>query len=247
MLSGFDPTAERILIIGDSMTHRDPDNGPVQLDISSDDSPTNPGDILATYLLANGAAAVRTDSKVGRSAYSFFHSEDGNSLMASDLADFQPTQVIVFLGTNDLGLGMVPDGQAMQAIHDTFAPTAQLWAIGPPTLVGSPAHPANDVSNAQSQAVVDMMTGIFGADRFIDARPLTADIVTYGRARDGVHFSGQGSIDFAQRLLSALQASSSLSFSNLFSYFTAPVIAGVSIVVMMAVLAWKHSKRNRNL
>lgn len=189
---------QRFLIIGDSLTHHGADAAPQIWDVNQGSSRQSnaPGDLLASMLYERGAV-VRTDAKVGRSANSFWNSEPAADLIASDL-QFAPNVVIVFLGTNDLGLTMSIDQGAMAKIRDAFKgiPGIQIWAVGPPAF-------ANVVYQQQADDIYTMLVNVFGADHVVDARQLTT---TMNRASDGVHFSTNGAQDFANKLLLAFQS-----------------------------------------
>src|SRR5262245_51900119 len=124
---------ERIIVFGDSLSKHGPDGGPEiwDVDVGSMRSSSAPGDLLASILAEHGAQAVRTNARVGRSAWNFWTRENSPALLASDQA-FKPTKVIVMLGTNDAGLSMISDGVAMAKIRDAYqAMGAEVIAIGP--------------------------------------------------------------------------------------------------------------------
>jgi lysophospholipase L1-like esterase len=186
---------QRVLIFGDSLSHRGSREAPVQVEVREGSSRTSsvPGDLLASYLLEAGASAARLDAKVSRSAYNFFRIENANTLLAADQA-WKPTLAIIFLGTNDLGLNMDIDAQSMAKIRDAFrAVGADVWAIGPPMF-------AAEKYSSKAPEVVAMMKRVFGENRFIDARPLTTDLTVIGRSSDGVHFTSLGAKTLASRL-----------------------------------------------
>ncbi len=135
------------------------------------------------------------DARVGRSAVNFWSREDTTRLLTDDIA-WRPDVVLVMLGTNDLGMNAIADEKAFAKIRDVFR-GAEVWAIGPPSF-------ASPSMQAQTDAVVAAMRRVFG-DRFVDARPLTADLTGSGyRTGDGVHFQARGAETFATRLLGAL-------------------------------------------
>jgi lysophospholipase L1-like esterase len=192
---------QRVLIFGDSLSHRGSREAPVQVEVREGSSRTSsvPGDLLASYLLEAGASAARLDAKVSRSAYNFFRIENANALLASDQA-WKPTLAIIFLGTNDLGLNMDIDAQSMAKIRDAFrAVGADVWAIGPPSFSAAKY-------SSKAPDVVAMMKRVFGENRFIDARPLTTDLIIVGRSSDGVHFTSLGAKTLAGRLATVLRA-----------------------------------------
>jgi len=193
---------ERILIFGDSLTHHGDDNAPEIWDVDRNSSriSAQPGDLLAS-LLAEKGATVRTNANVSRSAVNFWNkSSKYQHTSAQDLISldglFAPTQVVVMLGTNDLGLNLRADTLAMQRIRDAYIALGarDIWAIGPPVF-------ANAALNAQSDVVYQTLYNVFGVDHVIDARPLST---TTDRAGDGVHFQPSSARDFAQRLLFVL-------------------------------------------
>lgn len=199
----MDVRGKRVLVFGDSLTHRggraDPDGVPALPGVARSGSP---GDLLASHLLAAGAGAVRINGRVSRSAINLWRSnngEDGAAVVAAEAAA-RPDIVIVFLGTNDLGMNATADAAAFGRIAAAFR-GAQVWAVGPPAF-------ARADLNAQAAVVVRTLQGVFGAHRVIDLRPLTADIVVpaQGRAGDGVHFATAGAAKTAQRLAAALAA-----------------------------------------
>jgi len=211
-----------ILIFGDSMTHRGANDAPNGVDVvESANRRGSPGDLLASHLLAAGASRARINAKVGRSAYSFYVKEPAAAAeLAAEVAR-RPQIVIVFLGTNDLGLSVQTDATYMARLRDAFlAGGAEVWAVGPPSFAPTlRACAKRDAAktcvswgpllNDQAVGVLGMMRSVFGASRVIDARPLTADIVTVaqGRAGDLIHFVGStGAPRFALRLAQAVLA-----------------------------------------
>lgn len=184
---------QRVLVFGDSLSHVGPDNGPEAVEITRTGSYSSPGAILAQKLLQAGASAARVDARVGRSAYNFWGREATGALLQADLA-WKPTLVIVMLGTNDLGLNMVRDMDAMGRILRAFAPTAEVWGIGPPSF-------ASGALQVQTGPVVAMMQSVF-EDRFVDARGLSTQ--PEGRTADGVHFTRAGAEAWARGLAQTL-------------------------------------------
>ena len=190
---------DRVLVFGDSMTHRGGMTDPEQVEVRPGDGldrGSAPGDLLASHLLAQGlASAARLDARIGRSAYNFWRRESAETLLRADL-DWAPTLVILMLGTNDAGLNQKVNEKSMRAIHDWLGSRgAEVWGIGPPAF-------ADTRLTRDSEAVVAMMRRVFG-HRFLDARPLTQDLTQRGRAGDRVHFSDAGSRIFAARLVDA--------------------------------------------
>jgi lysophospholipase L1-like esterase len=194
---------ERIIVFGDSLSHPGPDAGPSIVDITqgSNRGSSAPGDLLASRFLEGGAQAVRVDARVGRSARSFLLNEDSSSLLASDRA-FRPTKVVIWLGTNDIDRGtdaaaLAKTRDAMTQIRDAYrAMGAEVIAIGPPMF--------QDVKhNAGAPIMLDLMRGVFGADRTIDARPLTDP---GPRSKDGIHFAASTAAGTARQLFNAVAA-----------------------------------------
>lgn len=195
----MDVKGQRILIFGDSLTARN--SAPAQVDVTEPlpRTSSSPGDLLASWLLAAGAAAVRLDARVGRSAWNFWQREDAKALLAGDLA-WRPTLVIVWLGTNDIGLNLTKDRQALEQIRDAFtAVGAKVIGVGPPAF-------AIARLTEGTPAVLEMHRRVFGP-AVIDARPLSQDLLTGGaRTGDGVHFTAAGASALAPRLAQAVLA-----------------------------------------
>ncbi len=199
----MDPRGRRILVFGDSLTHRGaraaPDGVPA---LPLANRTGTPGDLLASYLLTAGAAAVRVNGRVSRSAINLWkgnNGENGAAVVAAE-AGARPDLVIIMLGTNDLGMGAAADAAAFQRLRDAFAGYgAEVVAIGPPAF-------ARADLNAKAVTVYQTLARVFGANNVIDARPLSADVVTtaQGRAGDGIHFAGSGASKVAARLAQAV-------------------------------------------
>ncbi len=202
-------SGKRVLIFGDSMSA----------------GAGSPGDELGRNLASTGAT-VTTNALVGRSANNFFGREDVAGQFA-DIAAFAPQVVIVQLGTNDIGLSMAVDGARMEQLRAAFAGSgADVWAIGPPTFPSS-GPGADQTPGAPS--VVAMMTDVFGASRFIDMRPLTADMAIAGqggRAADGTHFTSAGGQVIGKRL------------ADEFMKAGGPPIGTVLMALLFGTLAW---------
>lgn len=189
---------ERILIFGDSLTHHGASDAPEAWDVTAGSNRTTsaPGDLLASLLREGGAAAVRTNANVSRSAANFwtktarYQFRTAQALLTADAA-WRPTKVIIWLGTNDADVGRM-NPQAIAAIRDAYQGMgAEVIALGPPTL---PARMA-----AAADAVYAILGQTFGT--VIDTRPLTADAPRTG---DGVHFTSTGAALVAPRLYAAL-------------------------------------------
>ena len=197
----LDISGERILIFGDSLSHPGSDTGPTITDVKDRSllSSAAPGVVLAALLLTSAppAAAVRINARVGRSARSFLAGE--KSLLADDEA-WRPTKVIVMLGTNDIDRGtgasaIAQTKDALRQIRDAYqAMGAEVVAVGPPSFQGG--------KYAQgAPAVLAAMREVFGADRVLDARPLT---VGAGRSSSGVHFTKAGAAQAGKQIARAL-------------------------------------------
>lgn len=237
----MDVSNKRVLIFGDSLTHPGADSDPEQSMVSgpSTRSSSAPGDLLGSLFLEAGASAVMLDANVGRSASNFWAGTSSHQfrsaadLIAADQA-FAPDIVVVMLGTNDIGTNLINDQQAMQAIHDSF-PQSDVWAIGPMTYVGPGA-----TLNAGAQAVFDMMTGVFGSERTIDARPLAA---TTGRAGDGVHFGPTAAYQTALALAAAFATASGVSTTSTILWG----VLGFGALLIGGVLLTKYISRRSTL
>jgi lysophospholipase L1-like esterase len=200
---------ERVLIFGDSLSHPGQDAGPTVTDVTSSPSMVSsaPGAVLAARLLAGvdtggqRAQAVRINARVGRSARSFLLNEGGAGLLAGDKA-FNPTKVLVMLGTNDIDRGVGAAAldltkDAMRKIRDAYrAMGAEVVAIGPPS------YPSDHYTQG-APTMLAAMRDVFGADRTLDARSLT---VGAGRSGDGVHFTQAGAALAGKRIAQALTA-----------------------------------------
>jgi len=167
---------KRVVIFGDSLSS----------------GAASPGGVLGAHLTAKGAT-VNINSRVGRSAYNFYGREDTVGQLR-EIDAFAPHLAIVELGTNDIGLSLGIDQAKMTQLRDSLARVGatEVWAIGPPSF-------ADATLERGAGSVVDMMRRVF-KDRFIDARPLTADMKTNGRTGDGVHFTKDGGSLLGARL-----------------------------------------------
>jgi lysophospholipase L1-like esterase len=188
----------RILIFGDSLTHRGSNDAPNGINVVEkfDRNSSSPGDLLASKLLELGAASARINGKVSRSAYNFFRIE--NSPILADEVKRKPNLVFIFLGTNDVGLAQKQDQAAFQELHDVFVKGgAEVWAIGPPTLAKKPA--------GEIEEVYDTLRKVFGAN-VIDLRSLTQDMTSTGRTSDSTHFTSSGAKLLAGRIAATLRS-----------------------------------------
>ena len=183
----MDVAQKLVLIIGDSLSA----------------STTSPGAYLAAALRAKGAM-VRINAKVGRSARSFLNLEDGAKQMAREIEN-RPDIVILVLGTNDLVLSPTKTQEAFQTIRDTFrAHGIPVIMIGPPSFADSVKSEGKSFNELAKNIVVAGWY-IF-QPHFIDARPMTADIVktSQGRAGDLIHFTKTGAQLWIQHDLTAM-------------------------------------------
>lgn len=186
---------ERIIIFGDSLSHHGGSSAPEIWDVnaSSARQSSAPGDLLGSFLLEQGAEAVRINARVSRSAWNFWQRENASALLASDRA-FRPTKVIVILGTNDAdsGVALDKDQAAFTEIRDQYQDMgAEVYAIGP----FLSAIDAGRIENT-----VGVMKRVFGM-RFIDGRPLSQLAVHSG---DGVHYSTTGARTLALAMTDAI-------------------------------------------
>lgn len=230
---------ERILILGDSLSHHGLDSAsPVwDVNVGSARASGAPGDLLASMLLEAGAQAVRVNAKVGRSAISFWSNEPGDQLVASD-ATWRPSRVIVMLGTNDTGRDLGKTEEAMTRIRDAYRNMgAEVYAIGPMTYVGRGA-----TLNVPAARVYEVMQRVFGASRTIDARPYTTEFLGT-RAADGIHFTAQSAAALAQRLLPEVQNIDSL----IARMQRRPLVSmgiGFGVVMMIGLIGLAIRRRN---
>ena len=199
----IDIQGKRILIFGDSHSHRGATAGPDAVDVTetSTTRATSPGDLFGSWLLV-GAASVRLNAKVGRSAWNLFSRENGGAILDREAAR-RPDIVFVILGTNDIGLNVELDAKRMAQIRVAFVEAgARVICVGPPMFPPKKTTRSGLNLNVGAERVVAMERRVFG-DGFIDARPMTEDIVTkaQGRAGDGIHFNPKtGARKWARRL-----------------------------------------------
>lgn len=182
----LDVRGKRVLIFGDSLTHRGERTAPDAVVVTDGilRTSSSPGDLLASQALVSGASAARINGRVSRSAWSFLTKEAASSILAQELA-WQPDVVIIMLGTNDLGLAAASNQRYFTQLRDAFAANgAEVWGVGPPAFAD-----ADDA--ARADVVVATERGVFGS-RFLDLRPLTEAYKVFGRASDGVHFTAMG-------------------------------------------------------
>ncbi len=220
----------KVLLFGDSLTHVGPDAGPEIVDLSPSGSYGSPGGLLGQRFLRAGAAAVRTDARIGRSATNFWSREDTAKLLGADLS-WKPDLVFVMLGTNDLGGDVVAHTAGLVKIRDTFTTHGiEVWGIGPP---GFP----NAAQAAQAPPVIGMMARVFGP-RFIDATKASTGA---DRTSDGVHFTSRGAPVFAEGLGQLVDAAGHTSL------VVRVAKAGLGVVAFAGLvgLAWIIGRRQR--
>lgn len=177
---------KRVVVFGDSLSA----------------GPSTPGQVLAGKL-ASAGADVRVFARVGRSAHNFYGREDHAALLAQ-VASFRPDLAIVVLGTNDVGLSLSVDQQAMARLkRDLGAGGAEVWAFGPPAFATSARI------HDGAPAVAGMMRTVFGA-RFLDLHPLTSDLTgSAHRAADKIHFTSAGGKLAGERMADRFHAAES--------------------------------------
>jgi len=197
---------ERVLWFGDSLSRPGEDAGPTVTDVDATSAPllrSAPGAVAAGRMFGGSdgqrAAAVRVNARVGRSAQSFFGTEDAAALLRGDAA-FRPTRVVVMLGTNDIDQGtdaemLKQTKAALRRIRDAYRATgAQVVAVGPPS------YP-NKHYDRGAATMLAALQEVFGAERTLDARPLSAGAE---RTPDGIHFTQAGAQLVGERLARAL-------------------------------------------
>lgn len=166
---------KKVLILGDSLSA----------------AAAAPGGQLAAHLQAAGGD-VRVNAKVGRSAISF-HREPTHAAQLGEIHAWDPDLVVVALGTNDIGYAAGANRAAMIQVRDQLGRGgADVWAFGPPSFAPGARDGGDEVAAT--------MKDVFGA-RFLDARPLTADLTgTLHRSADRIHFTTAGGKLAGQRM-----------------------------------------------
>lgn len=187
----------QILIIGDSLSDGT-DGLPGTFGVPPKLSLT-PGQFFAKRLKGQGHS-VRIHAKVGRSAHAFVTQQGGLALLRRELAAHRPDVVVIILGTNDLHFPERDTERALRRIRDAFK-GIPVYHIGPPAFSARKRG-----WNTLAKRVVRAGRAVFGS-RFIDARPMTKNIVepAQGRAYDLVHFKVAGARVVAARWAAALQ------------------------------------------
>lgn len=205
----MDVAGHRILLFGDSLSA----------------GAATPGTRALDWLTRAGAAATRVDARVGRSAHNFYAREDHAALLRADVA-WRPTIVVVWLGTNDIGLNLEVDEARLAAIRDTFA-GARVVALTPPLF------PAVPRLRDGRDDVVAMIRRTF--PEVIDVGPLTP---VQGRSSDGIHFTAAGAELLSVQIARALLA---LEDPPQPGRWRAPVCIGALTVA--GALAWLVARR----
>jgi hypothetical protein len=181
--SMLDVRGKRVLVFGDSLTHRGAREAPDAVIVTEGifRGSSSPGDLLASQALLYGAYGARINGRVSRSAWSFLTKEAASAILAQELA-WKPDVVIIMLGTNDLGLSTASNQRYFTQLRDAFASRGvEVWGIGPPAF-------ADAELAAQADSVVAVERGVYGS-RFLDLRPLTDGYKVFGRTSDGIHFT----------------------------------------------------------
>jgi lysophospholipase L1-like esterase len=224
----MDIAQKRILIVGDSMS----------ADAQS------PGAYLAAQLKDRGAAATSIDAKVGRSAVSYLSLENGAQVLANEIKSFKPDIGIIVLGTNDLSRSVTKTEAAFTTLRDAFlAYNIPVLFIGPPLFVGSVKDQDLGKSyNELANATIAAAQRVFGLG-FIDARPMTTDLLTtaQGRAGDLVHFTSKAAQIWGTRMADAIF---SLSAARTKRGFLPQIAFGWGILSATAILGVIIARRD---
>lgn len=173
---------QRIVIFGDSLSEG-----------------MGPGAVMGASLAERGHY-VMVEARRSRSAWNFFDREDHAAVIAGVL-EARPSVIVVWLGTNELGLSAKTNKAAFTRLRDELAGGldehgrpwgARVIAIGPPAF-------ADPELREQSHAVYATMREVFAT--VVDARPRSLDLreAPY-RASDGVHFTARGAAVLGPRL-----------------------------------------------
>lgn len=229
----MDVTGKRILILGDSLTHRGSRTAADAREVTeSADRDSSPGDLLASRLLEAGASSVFINGRVSRSAWNLFTVEDGDKILAQEAAR-EPDIVFVFLGTNGLSLDLDQHERAFGKIRDAFS-GVEVWSIGPPAFADAP-------KKKRAKALYARLENVFGADRVIDLRPLTADVA---RTSDGVHFPAKSARVVAARLAKVITREST---ALLRRTWLKPVGISFGASLCLVGLAWIIRRRRQRI
>lgn len=222
----MDVNGQRVLIVGDSLSHVGNAAAPAIAEVTqgSNRKSAAPGDLLASHLLEAGAAAVRINATIGRSAISYLTNEPTAQLVESDRA-WGPTRVVIMLGTNDSLRDIGRTQLAMVQIRDTYRNMgAEVWAVGPMAYVGNGTR-----LDAGAANVFEVMEKVFGK-QLVDARPLS---VIENRAGDGIHFTATSAAPTATNLATALLTASPKKMGTMIAAgigFATVVVLGVVVM-----------------
>jgi lysophospholipase L1-like esterase len=199
---------KQVLIVGDSLsdgTSAQPGTYGVP-----PTPPRTPGQLLAQALEQQGAKPVRIQARGGRSASYFVVHENGLQILAGEVANYRPDVAVIILGTNDMMLDEAPTRTAFAKMKRIFDDAKiPVYHVGPPAFDPSlQSHYAATLGanyNTLAEMVVHVGRDLFGS-RFIDARPMTSDILTaaQGRSSGLVHFAMSGAQRWATRMSAAL-------------------------------------------
>jgi lysophospholipase L1-like esterase len=166
----------RIVIFGDSLSEG-----------------TGPGAVMGAALREDQRVSyVMVEARRSRSAWNFYAREEHAAVIAQVL-EARPSLVVVWLGTNELGLSAKTNRAAFTRLRDDLGKNgARVIAIGPPAF-------ADAELRDQATAVYATMREVFAT--VVDARPRSLDLreAPY-RASDGVHFTARGAAVLGPRL-----------------------------------------------
>jgi lysophospholipase L1-like esterase len=210
-------TGKQILIIGDSLS--DGTSAKPGTYGAPPQPPRTPGQFLATALEQAGAKRVRVQARGGRAAAHWikhrdcvkkdtqgdcteFYPKRGLEIIADEIRDHRPDIAIIILGTNDLSYDVQTNRTAFTQLKTPFDLAGiPVFHIGPPAF--DPTQRAKEYKLAGN--VVAVGRELFGK-RFLDAQPMTQDILTpeQGRAGDFVHFKLAGAKLWATRMADTL-------------------------------------------
>lgn len=219
-----------VIIFGDSLSAEWP---PKKVEFEAPFSGA-PGQVLATLLTEHGAT-VMINAIGGRSALGFVQGstctkrsngkcvgvkEPGTAVdqIRQIAKTFRPKLAIIFLGTNDSGnIAAGGSQKAVLAAYETIisalrAEGIKVIGVGPPAFSndfsGEKQNPKFDGGKIEqaSASLAKELRKLYGAEFFIDSRPLTADLrePSQGRTADKIHFGGKASAKWAARIFSQL-------------------------------------------
>lgn len=185
----------KILLIGDSLSASDVSPG-IQLK----------GAVEMAAKLRGLKISIDVNAKCGRSAVSWLNGDPTTCEGEINARDFEatkraiqqspPTYLVVFLGTNDIGLSKKTDLAAFGKIALLFDPGHTI-AIGPPIFT------LERLQGAPRDTVLETMESVFPT--FIDSTAITQDLTGSDfRTPDEIHFTKKGASRYASRLLALL-------------------------------------------